>query len=113
MKIRFYMIANIYIERTTLICVGKRAECAFDQGRQLFRAGQRRHMTAGDPRKRGKESARVEEMVRRPRRLDLSSLNTAVSLWSVPQSVQGVHRVIQSLLLFDIVSGCAKQLPRP
>jgi len=40
--------------------------------------------------------------------VDLSSLNTAVSLWSVPQSMQGVHRIIQSWPLFDVVSGCVK-----
>ncbi len=45
--------------------------------------------------------------------VDLSSLNTAVSLWSVPQSMQGVHRIIQSWPLFDVVSGCVKQLPCP
>ena len=48
--------SSLYIERTALICVGKRAECAFDQSRHLFRAGQRRHMTTGDPRKRERPS---------------------------------------------------------
>jgi len=35
------------------------------------------------------------------------------SLRCVPQSMQGVHRVIQSLFLFDVVSGYVKQLPCP
>ena len=30
----------------------------------------------------------------------------------VPQSMQGVHRVIQSLFLFDVVANHVKQLPR-
>ena len=44
-----------------------------------------------------------------PPRVDLGSLTampcTVASLRSVPQSTQSVHRVIQSLLLFDVVSG--------
>ena len=32
---------------------------------------------------------------------------------SVPQSMQGVHRVIQSLPLFDVVSGHVEQIPCP
>ena len=50
-------------------------------------------------------------------RVDLSSLTamryTVASLRCVPQSMQGVHRVIQSLFLFDVVSGYMKQLPCP
>jgi hypothetical protein len=38
---------------------------------------------------------------------------TVASLRCVPQSMQSVHRVIQSLFLFDVVSGCVKQLPCP
>jgi hypothetical protein len=38
---------------------------------------------------------------------------TVASLRCVPQSMQGVHRVIQSLFLFDVVSGHEKQLPCP
>ena len=30
---------------------------------------------------------------------------TVASLRCIPQSMQGVHRVIQSLFLFDVVSG--------
>jgi hypothetical protein len=48
---------------------------------------------------------------------DLSSFTamryTVASLRCVPQSMQGVHRVIQSLFLFDVVSGDVKQLPCP
>ena len=50
-------------------------------------------------------------------RVDLASLTamqyTVASLRCVPQSMQGVHRVIQSLFLFDVVSGYVKQLPWP
>jgi hypothetical protein len=49
--------------------------------------------------------------------IDLGSLAamryTVASLRCVPQSMQGVHRVIQSLFLFDVVSGYVKQLPCP
>src|SRR5260370_10801623 len=38
---------------------------------------------------------------------------TVASLRCVPQSMQGVHCVIQSLFLFDVVSGYMKQLPCP
>ena len=38
---------------------------------------------------------------------------TVASLRCVPQSMQSVHRVIQSLFLFDVVSGYLKQLPCP
>src|SRR5260370_41546338 len=38
---------------------------------------------------------------------------TVASLRCVPQSMQGVHRVIQSLYLFNVVSGYVKQLPCP
>ena len=45
-------------------------------------------------------------------RVDLSSLTamrrTGVSSRCVPQSMQGVHRVIQSLFLFDVVSDDVK-----
>lgn len=44
----------------------------------------------------------------------LTALRHAVaSLRRVPQSVQGVHRVIQGLFLFDVVSGYVKQLACP
>ena len=50
-------------------------------------------------------------------RVDLGSLTamryTVASLRCVPQSMQGVHRVVQSLFLFDVVSGYVKQLPCP
>src|SRR6266568_8694932 len=50
-------------------------------------------------------------------RVDLGRLTamryTVASLRCVPQSMQGVHRVIQSLFLFDVVSGYVKQLPGP
>jgi hypothetical protein len=49
-------------------------------------------------------------------RVDLGSLTAmryVTSLRCVPQSMQGVHRVIQSLFLFDVVSGYVKQLPCP
>ena len=50
-------------------------------------------------------------------RVDLGSLTrmryTVAGLRCVPQSMQGVHRVIQSLFFFDVVSGHAKQLPCP
>jgi hypothetical protein len=55
-------------------------------------------------------------MVRHPG-VDLPSLTakryTVGSLRCVPQSMQGVHRVIQSLFLFDVVSGHVKHLARP
>jgi hypothetical protein len=50
-------------------------------------------------------------------RLGLRSLTamryTVASLRCVPQSMQGVHRVIQSLFLFDVVSGYVKRHPFP
>ena len=50
-------------------------------------------------------------------RVDLGSLTAMryaiAGLRCVPQSMQGVHRVIQSLFLFDVVSGHLKQLPCP
>src|ERR1035438_2789224 len=63
--------------------------------------------------------ARVEsqEGMARHLRVDLGSLTamryTVASLRCVPQSMQGVHRIIQSLFLFDVVSGYVKQLPCP
>jgi hypothetical protein len=38
---------------------------------------------------------------------------TVASLRCVPQSMQGVHRVIQSLFLFDVVSGYVKNSRAP
>ena len=37
----------------------------------------------------------------------------AVSLLCIPQRVQGVPRVVKIFSLFDVVSGCVKQLPYP
>jgi hypothetical protein len=49
------------------------------------------------------------EGMEQPLRVDLGSLSamrrTVASLRCVPQSMQSVHRVIQSLFLFDVVSG--------
>ena len=63
--------------------------------------------TQGEPRKRMAQHLRV----------DLGSLTamryTVASLRCAPQSMQGVHRLIQSLFLFDVVSGYVKQLPCP
>jgi hypothetical protein len=50
-------------------------------------------------------------------RVELGSLTamrySVASVRYIPQSMQGVHRVIQSLFLFDVVSGYVKQLPCP
>jgi hypothetical protein len=68
---------------------------------------------AGRARKQGKPREGMAQRLR----VDLGSLTamryTVASLRCVPQSTQGVHRVIQSLFLFDVVSGYVKQLPCP
>jgi hypothetical protein len=50
-------------------------------------------------------------------RVDLGSFTamryTVASLRCVPQSMQGIHRVIQSFFLFDVVSSYVKQLLEP
>ena len=50
-------------------------------------------------------------------RLELESLtvmrHNAASLRSVLQSTQGVHRIILSFSLFDVISGHLEQIARP
>src|SRR5271169_359498 len=79
-------------------------------------AGSGYFSTACTNKRRGRDVHAGRTQEKHPR-ADLGSLTAMryaiAGLRCVPQSMQGVHRVIQILFLFDVVSGHLKQLPCP